>query len=613
MNNNGNKKSNNNVMTSLLAIMTAVLIATMTSCAKFTYRDYSTAQDEEPVYDAQNFNNYENVDVNITGNGDGHVYSIYYANPYSEEGQLAVDPALIARTPINTTLRVPNGADSIWIIGDGQLRAVTLGDINIGRDKAAPRAAATRAGKDIMQGFPAPQDPEGSAREYVYVPQDLLDVVNNKYYPEKKFNVKREDMYKCPDLVITEPTHLKLTYLGNGIAPDKNQFQGRFFIYTYPTEKQDNLTLADCTFYGIQLANSKKPDFMQLVEVNVKDIINKENSVNPLLCEKNEVWDYTHANGVRSRVDLGVIPAGVNVGFCLNTYWNKCGTRFSTPNINLELGRHDYYIDKNFTTYIGKTIKYDDEEGDFTIERMISGAFVQHVEEYDCMVVGMELSLPESGRLTYDADFNDMVVLVETDRDVRMACEPVPTPDIDEKNVEHGMLLFEDSYPSEGDCDFNDVVVEYKLYYDAKNKNKRKLKMIKAALLAKGCGYSNEFGFVVDGVKVPLFTNIQGYENVGDELVTGPIEEVVWTPEGEATEAIPYLFNGKDYIRSDMFDKNLFPYILDIPSNGKKENDFRWCKEKCSMRRAYNFDNHGNHYGWYKNHKDPTIIINRKY
>ena len=73
---------------------------------------------EEEDYIAQ-FENFENIQVNISSQHEGTLYSIYYEYPY-EEGSLVKDPYLIGKTPILMALEVPTHVKKLYILrGDG--------------------------------------------------------------------------------------------------------------------------------------------------------------------------------------------------------------------------------------------------------------------------------------------------------------------------------------------------------------------------------------------------------------------------------------------------------------------------------------------------------------
>ena len=115
---------------------------------------------EEEDYIAQ-FENFENIQVNISSQHEGTLYSIYYEYPY-EEGSLVKDPYLIGKTPIHMALEVPTHVKKLYILrGDGELIESDVKDITIG--------SGTKS----------------SLRATNAISDEVLHLINNKYFPEK--------------------------------------------------------------------------------------------------------------------------------------------------------------------------------------------------------------------------------------------------------------------------------------------------------------------------------------------------------------------------------------------------------------------------------------------
>ena len=217
------------------------LLFLMESCVK-----HDIYQGEDPSVDPQEptkekedyiaqFENFENIQVSISSQHEGTLYSIYYEYPY-EEGSLVKDPYLIGKTPIHMALEVPKHVKKLYILrGDGELIESDVKDITIGSDT------------------------KSSLRATNAISDEVLHLINNKYFPEKAYNVKSEDLYRCSDLKITETVFTSsfekadiwLTYISDGgMSKGNSNMHGKIWFYTYPSEKMENLTLDDCTFYG---------------------------------------------------------------------------------------------------------------------------------------------------------------------------------------------------------------------------------------------------------------------------------------------------------------------------------------------------------------------------
>lgn len=73
-----------------------------------------------------------------------------------------------------------------------------------------------------------------------------------------------------------------------------------------------------------------------------------------------------------------------------------------------------------------------------------------------------------------------------------------------------GTLAFEDSWPKQGDYDFNDIVIDYKLKAISNAKNQIVDIVGLFTLKASGANYQNGFGFQLDGVQSNKISSITG-------------------------------------------------------------------------------------------------------
>lgn len=524
---------------------------------------------------ADQFSNYTSINVNINSQYEGTVYSIFYNNPY-EDGDLVKEPYLIGKTPISVILEVPNDVETLYIIGNGKFLESEVKDITVNDATLSTRASA--------------------------ITDELLNVVNSKYFPEAYNNVWGEELYNCTDLKISEvegenfnEADVWITYLHDGGFSNSNQY-GKLWFYTYPTEKRENLEISDCTFYG------KEND--EVVQIDFSDI--NKNEDNRSSGGKYIFWSKEEnenaKKGIYTRISLGRFAKGLNVGFVFRGPNER--PQFTTPNLNKSNTQNDF-IEKDYN-YIGRTITYKDSkanEGEFTITKPVSNGFIHHVKvgDFEGNILGMENRTP--GWRSYDGDYNDMLCLIETNPVTIQPEEPITPPVVTESTTKKGFYLFEDNYPSQGDFDFNDVVVEYKVVsYTGSNKSKT----ITAKLLANGCSYANEFGFKDANGYQPFFEGVQGFNNVRGSSDETSCKTVTKTLTGDVE---PYLNNGKGYIFNDEYNTDFYPYVLDIPISDDSTS-FRWCIEGNSISAAYSFDA-PRVKDWYKNPKDKSLVIER--
>lgn len=140
-----------------------------------------------------------------------------------------------------------------------------------------------------------------------------------------------------------------------------------------------------------------------------------------------------------------------------------------------------------------------------------------------------------------DNDFNDLVFYVTANpwENVNTGNIPPVTPEDDcdndgvsdesddfpcdatraVRNTFTGSLAYEDLWPSQGDYDFNDMVVDYEIDHILNGSNL--LVEIEAdwTVRAVGAGFRNGFGWSFDGVNPNVISSVSG-QNLNDGLVT---------------------------------------------------------------------------------------------
>lgn len=497
------------------------------------------------------------ISVEILSANPGEYYSVYYGNPYDGEGTLCRLPALTGFTPVATVLDVPKDVERLFVVGEGCMTDYAVGDLRL----APSRSADTRAS------------------EVNRLPAEVMTVVNSLYFPEKPNNVRGEDLFKCTDLRIAdtpsdrefEKAQVWLTFLGDGGAREGGLY-GKLWCYTYPGERMDDLGFDDCTFYGV------KND--EVVEIPFSDVRAKKYCI---FDTRTEI-----AGNVSSyrKFSLGKFAKGLHVGFVYlgNSTEGNGGLRFTTPHLNPRV--------RNYT------LTYADDKKKFRIkDNYLANGFICHVvtANFEGNVLGMENRIVTEGT-KYDGDYNDILCLVESNpEDIK------PNEDVEIGNTEKpediacttttGLYLFEDNYPSPGDFDFNDAVIEYEIkdFYQSKNGHKQ----VTVRPLAVGAGMSNSFGYWNGGRFVPLLTDLSGYVNVYPDQTYDPapesFEPVTQSLYGQIE---PCMQNGKNfYIYKTNFNTGEYPCVLEIPLSDPSDASwkFQWPEEKESLDDCYWF------------------------
>lgn len=176
---------------------------------------------------------------------------------------------------------------------------------------------------------------------------------------------------------------------------------------------------------------------------------------------------------------------------------------------------------------------------------------------------------------------------------------------IDLQTNKKGFLLFEDHYPSQGDFDFNDVV----LFYHITTYIEKGTADVYAQLLASGCTFHNKIGFKGANGLTTFFDDVNGFVNVRKFDETPDIGTSKTLSYSETQLIMPYINNGRGAINKNVKNTDLYPYVLDIPY--VEDQPFRWCLENKSIDEAYNFDQEyrKEHADWYVTPKDESLVI----
>ncbi len=207
--------------------------AVLDSCQEYTL-------DTSYLYNYSQYENFRAITVNNPC--DDHYLSIYYDQPFSEEGGVCAKEYLGGKGPFTMKLNVPSHVKQLYVVDNGELTVHPVGDLVVG---------ATTRGLEYT-------DDELKA---------LYDHVTSVYLPTAKYNVTGDDLFKCTDIRLERDGNhddqditafnislidlMQKTWNGSGTyTGEKNKFSGNLFAYVYPKEKQHHLTLEDCIFFG---------------------------------------------------------------------------------------------------------------------------------------------------------------------------------------------------------------------------------------------------------------------------------------------------------------------------------------------------------------------------
>ena len=635
-------------------------------------RDYFP--DTSYLYNYSQYANFRAITVNNPC--DDHFLSIYYDQPFSEEGGVCAKAYLGGKGPFTMQLNVPSHVKQLYVVDNGVLTVHPVADLEVG--------AKTR-GLEYSQG-------ELDA---------LYSHVTSTYLQTAQYNVTGDDLFKCTDIRLErDGKHndqaltafnislidlMNKTWSGSTYTGEKKNFIGNLFAYVYPKEKQHHLTLEDCIFFGANpdgyASGTTFSAHMEAV-YNEMGLTEAEKKICPLkkisaaelralgesvrsnntsltadqIKNQSGVWPLLNAQiKLRPHIVISLpvdhtdlFPNGCehyNLGF---VYLGGQNLRFTTPALNIGFpgpadSKYGKYAEKgNYLGYVldYKNAQYDNDEnsfhygpnindGKFVLDRHVANGFIWHFKytyegkekEYD--VLGMDNQYPFNQKSFYDADYADYKVLISTDpeylKPVEELLKPIHTP----FTLEEGYYLFEDTYPDEGDYDYNDVIVQYEWrHYPEENKSEGGLNRVNCTLEGYACEYYNTFGFINTHENAaqshhPLFTGIHGMMNVKREpdfidLEADNTIDIEYEFVGNKNYIYPYLNNGNgDIYQRETTGDFKCPFVLIVPEVlDADENEFRWAIEGARLEDAYNSITGD---GWYLpgNIKDKNKLMKR--
>lgn len=612
--------------------------AVLDSCREYT-------PDTSYLYNYSQYENFRAITVNNPC--DDHYLSIYYDQPFSDEGGVCAKEYLGGKGPFTMKLNVPSHVKQLYVVDNGVLTVQPVSDLEVG--------AKTR-GLEYTQG-------ELNA---------LYGHVTSEYLPTAKYNVTGDDLFKCTDIRLERDGNhndqditafnislidlMEKTWDSSGkYTGEKNKFIGNLFAYVYPKEKQHHLKLEDCIFFGANpdgyASGTKFSAHMEAVH-NEMGLAEENKIICPLkqisadklqvlgeevrskntsltadkIKELSNVWPLLNAQ-IKLRPHIIIsLPVGhtelfpngcegYNLGF---VYLGGQNLRFTTPALNIGFPgtgdeKYGQYAEKG--NYLGYVLKYDEAyyntqgpngNGTFVLDRHVANGFIWHFDytydgvkkEYD--VLGMDNQYPFNKQTFYDADYADYKVLISTDpeylKPVEELLKPIHTP----FQLEEGYLLFEDTYPDEGDYDYNDVIVQYEWrHYPKENESEGGLNRVNCTLEGYACEYTNTFGFInthEDAAQKhhPLFTGIHGMMNVTREPSFIDLEadntiDIEYEFVGHKDYIYPYLNNGRGDVYEQLTGTYSGPFVLKVPEIlDADEHEFRWTIEGARLEDAYN-------------------------
>ncbi|MCC5934433.1 MAG: LruC domain-containing protein [Balneolales bacterium] len=531
------------------------LIFIFTTAAVFTACNSGNTGNDEPG-DGFNglripanftFSSTQDITLNISANlanGEpvaGVVYNVYDADPFDEEteatrlGSFFLDN----QGQLSTTINVPTRLETLFITTDF-IGVETFAEVPVSGRSANYTYQPTVSqgsfrpagnGFDTEQVMPEPLrlqnvtfTPIGTWNsvgrpDYLTVPDELdmnfLSRVNAFLPGTQRVPRDRPELLDSNiprDLVLTEDAHVWVTFVGTG-AGYRNAMG--YYYYT-----EDN--------------KPQRPSDIDTHYIIFPHAHFRDGALSP--------GDKVQLKGpLQGELDFNAFPAGTRIGFFL------IADGWIPNQSELSAGRWIHYSDHNLNTHITDPNKR---------EHLV--VFYDTIEEK--LVLGWE-DISRQG--SSDEDFNDVMFFTSWNPVESIDMSEVPVlgdPEDAPRKIfnfgpgegRFGTLAFEDLWPSYGDYDMNDLVVDYQIMETANANNNIEEIEFRLRIRATGAAFVNGMGFSLDNVPA---SNVRSV--TGTRLSTGNIETLPNGLEAGHTNAV--------FIAFDNANENLpgFANVLD--------------------------------------------------
>lgn len=581
-----------------------VILSLLTACQDYDFGYKSYEPDTNETKYSRRFANRDDVNVNITTETPGAPYFVYFSNPYNSDGSFNGATAYLQGiTPIRTKLSVPRHVDSLYVVSPmREMRVLAAGDVRIEDKNLFQPVGVTRV--NIQE---KPYEVPDGTNSIVYINENINAVVSNpditdavknyanSCFPDNHKNIPEESRTKNTDLTFTSENEddyvaVWVTLLGKG----KNDPTGKVWFYIYPSENQ-NPEYKEVTFFGMdngivkQLSTSDQPAM----------------NPNGYPSNKYPLFEANSEAQEPSTIFIGYVKSGYNIGFCYMPAKEQgiknIRLRFTTPSLNAQASQGSKISDG---TIVHQSLEVNGTMHEFNF-----------------------LGFENQAKSPSDDDYNDMLLLIETNPEIRPK-EEIEIETVITKTTTQGYYLFEDLYGNadKNDNDFNDAVLYYeKSIYNLGTANAPQWMCdFTAELLAYACVNTNTIGVYHNSHAFQLYEGITGEKNMeiapvfdgsgkvkisfslsGENDVILPYLRTTNTADGETTEfdpADPNKFN----IYPTTYASKEFPYAMEIPFVEK--NPFRWMQEGVIITDGYS---NWNTDSWYTNPTDESQLVPR--
>lgn len=440
-----------NHFTHRIVIMTTLITLCTSSCVndQNLYQDSGGSSEKIPKEQFFDYDLTQEITINIDycfPNNDYVVlFELYDQNPIEEKANGTTEKKDIApiysastdkKGTYNGTTTILSELSEIWLYSDflGTVSPVKLSITNhrisfnqneyiAGLKKAIPQVKGITNNQHsytddwlTLGDWDNVGEPEYLSPTIATPPSDIMYSIKDTYKKVsgkdiKNFHPEFFDGNMISDVPITKPTKMSLVFITSGAV-----WNNAVGYFTYPTGETPDVS------------NIKKI----LAFPNASPIykLSNGNRVGSLLCGSQvelKYWD-----GTKFQDEF---PAGVTIGFCLQ------GMGFNNGNIVAGQG----------TRYSTKELNNDQKQ------RVVS---LREPSSNQIVAIGFEDNI--------DFDYRDAIFYLHVETEDAIDKDKLPElPDVDSPSNEDnsitysGTLTFEDLWPSDGDYDMNDVMVDY--------------------------------------------------------------------------------------------------------------------------------------------------------
>ncbi|WP_455671642.1 LruC domain-containing protein [Phocaeicola sp.] len=358
-------------------------------------------------------------------------------------------------------------------------------------------------------GIPKTADAGGSALvSKATLSTDFTNKVN-KLYPEKQ-NVTDADFSKNSDLKIvdTNGAEVWVTYIGDGGFYVNNWNVYNSLMYYNYTESElssmDSSTPA--TLHMTMLLPNTNQRYCT-TGLKVQLLYWDGNQYSKIFPEGTRIGFSVARKGYNGNKSL--VTEGSAYNFKSTTYPSLSdveGNYYSTPQLNK----------------VGK-----------------SQAVTRRIDNYDYCVTGLDIR--PIGDPQSDYDFNDVLIAISSNpvEAIQPGAVIDPVEEATSTESTYGTLAFEDLWPSQGDYDMNDFVVNYAYNLGKNETNGITQITLEFEPIAKGAAGSTQIGFGIELPKEIDKNNISAYTGATPEEDNNNVTFIVWDNVSDLSQ-----FNG---------------------------------------------------------------------